>query len=84
MTKLVCRLYTNAPWETRRPVRTLEKAEVVGPTVGPAIRRVMIYGDFVSVPVRDSKTKGAPILWLNIWGPSPHTPPRGKATGDGW
>eukprot|EP00959_Pyramimonas_sp_CCMP1952_P287441 6011704-Pyramimonas_sp.AAC.1 len=21
---------------------------------------------------------------MNIWGPSPHTPPRGKATGGGW
>eukprot|EP00959_Pyramimonas_sp_CCMP1952_P202505 4234868-Pyramimonas_sp.AAC.1 len=50
MTKLVCRVYANAPGETRRPVRTLEEGEVAGPTVGPAIRRVTIYGDFVSVP----------------------------------
>eukprot|EP00959_Pyramimonas_sp_CCMP1952_P092017 1926217-Pyramimonas_sp.AAC.1 len=60
MTKLVCRLYTNAPGETRRPVRTLEKGDVVGPTVGPAIRRKTIYGDFVSAPVRGTKTEGAP------------------------
>eukprot|EP00959_Pyramimonas_sp_CCMP1952_P211643 4429129-Pyramimonas_sp.AAC.1 len=58
--------------------------EVVGPTVGPAIRRRTIYGDLMSVPVRDSKTEGAPVSWLNIWGPSPRTPPCGKATGDGW
>eukprot|EP00959_Pyramimonas_sp_CCMP1952_P267075 5583936-Pyramimonas_sp.AAC.1 len=46
MTQLVCRLCTNALGETRRPARTLEKGEVVGPTVGPAIRRKTVYGDF--------------------------------------
>eukprot|EP00959_Pyramimonas_sp_CCMP1952_P392138 8217044-Pyramimonas_sp.AAC.1 len=84
MTKLVCRLYTNAPGEARPPVRTLEKGEVVGPAVGPAMRRKTIYGDFVSVPIRGNKTAGAPDLWMNIWGPSPRTPPRGKAIGGGW
>eukprot|EP00959_Pyramimonas_sp_CCMP1952_P152485 3190479-Pyramimonas_sp.AAC.1 len=28
-----------------------------------------------SVPVRDNRTEGAPDVWLNIWGPSPRTPP---------
>eukprot|EP00959_Pyramimonas_sp_CCMP1952_P235347 4917819-Pyramimonas_sp.AAC.1 len=84
MTRLVCKLYTNAPGEARRAVRALEKGKVIGPTVGPAIRCTTIYGDVVSVPVKDHWTEGAPELWLNILGPSPRTPPRGAATGDGW
>eukprot|EP00959_Pyramimonas_sp_CCMP1952_P345193 7229200-Pyramimonas_sp.AAC.1 len=59
-------LHTNAPGGTRHPVRTFEKGEVIGPTVGPAIRRKTIHGDFVSVPIRGTKTEGAPELWMKF------------------
>eukprot|EP00959_Pyramimonas_sp_CCMP1952_P059540 1243722-Pyramimonas_sp.AAC.1 len=47
-TRLVSKLYTFPPGEARRAVRTLEKGEIIGPTVGPAVRCETIYGDFVS------------------------------------
>eukprot|EP00959_Pyramimonas_sp_CCMP1952_P191877 4012086-Pyramimonas_sp.AAC.1 len=84
VTKLVCKLYTRAPGEAGHCVRTLEKGEVVGPAAGPAKRRVTRIGDFASVPVVGDKTEGSPIVWLNIWGPSAHSPPRGQAAGGGW
>eukprot|EP00959_Pyramimonas_sp_CCMP1952_P248381 5191853-Pyramimonas_sp.AAC.1 len=45
-TKLVSKVYTNLPGGSRRAVRTLEKGEVIGPAVGPAVRCETIYGDF--------------------------------------
>eukprot|EP00959_Pyramimonas_sp_CCMP1952_P321487 6727226-Pyramimonas_sp.AAC.1 len=74
----------NPPGGHRYTVRTLEKGEVIGPTVGPAVRCETIVGDYVSVPVIDRWTEGPPQVWVDIWGPSPRKPPRGSATGDGW
>eukprot|EP00959_Pyramimonas_sp_CCMP1952_P315235 6598069-Pyramimonas_sp.AAC.1 len=48
-TRLVSKLHANPPGD-RRAVRTLEKGEVIGPTVGPAVRCETIYGDFASAP----------------------------------
>eukprot|EP00959_Pyramimonas_sp_CCMP1952_P444757 9312460-Pyramimonas_sp.AAC.1 len=63
----------NPPGGYRRTVRTLEPGKVIGPTVGAAVRRVI-----------DHWTEGPPQVRVDIWVPSPRTPPRGSATGGGW
>eukprot|EP00959_Pyramimonas_sp_CCMP1952_P054760 1144222-Pyramimonas_sp.AAC.1 len=83
-TKLVSKVSAKPPGGYRGIVRPLEPGEVIGPTVGSAVRYETPFGNYVSVPVVDHWTEGPPHVGVDIWAPSPRKPPQGSATGGRW